>query len=115
MMVHELMAHWEMVVAALGLVLISVISRSVFFLSQEPWRLPPVVERGLRYAPLAALAAVVAPDVVLTQGHWAPTWQDARWYATAAAMAYAAWRRDMLGTIMVGMAVLLPLKLGLGW
>lgn len=114
-MLQALWTHWEMVLAVLGLIAISVISRSLFFLSDQPWHLPPLVERGLRYAPLAALSAVVAPDIVLTQGQWMPTWQDARWYATAAAMAYAAWRRDMLGTIAVGMAVLLPLKLGLGW
>ncbi|HET6787294.1 MAG TPA: AzlD domain-containing protein [Aquabacterium sp.] len=104
-----------MVLAVLGLIAISAITRSLFFLTDQPWHLPPLVERGLRYAPLAALSAVVAPDIMLTQGQWMPTWQDARWYATAAAMAYAAWRRDMLGTIVVGMAVLLPLKLGLGW
>lgn len=114
-MLSELWTHREMVLAVLGLIAISAITRSLFFLTDQPWRLPPLVERGLRYAPLAALSAVVAPDIVLTQGQWAPTWQDARWYATAAAMAYAAWRRDMLGTIVVGMAVLLPLKLGLGW
>jgi len=33
----------------------------------------------------------------------------------AAGAAWFWWRRDILGTILTGMAVLLPLRLGLGW
>lgn len=109
------MNHWDMVVAVLGLACISAFSRSFFFLSEREWQLPPLVERGLRYAPLAALSAVVAPDILLTQGQWAGHWQDARHVSAACAVAWAVWRRDMLGTIVVGMAVLLLFKLGLGW
>jgi branched-subunit amino acid transport protein len=69
----------------------------------------------LRYAPLAALAAVVVPEVVMTQGHVIHSLLDARLFAVAAASAYFFWRRGILGTILVGMAVLLPLRLGLGW
>jgi branched-subunit amino acid transport protein len=43
------------------------------------------------------------------------TWQDARLYAAAAGAAYFWRHRGILGTILCGMAVLLPLKLGLGW
>ena len=47
--------------------------------------------------------------------HAITTWQDARWPAALAATGYYFWRRGILGTILVGMAVMLPLKLGLGW
>ncbi len=109
------MSTWEMVVAVIGLVVISVLSRSLFFLSDRPWRLPLLVEKGLRYAPLAALSAVVAPEVMLTATQQIAGWQDPRYAATLAAVAWAAWRRDMLGTIVVGMGVLLGLRFGLGW
>ncbi len=109
------MSTGEVVLVSLGLIAISTLSRSFFFLNQREWTLPPWIERGLRYAPLAALAAVVAPDVFLTQGHWMPLWRDPRLAAALVAVAWAAWRRDMLGTIVVGMAVLLGLRLGLGW
>ena len=66
-------------------------------------------------APLAAMAAVVVPEVVMTQGELVANWQDARLYAVAAGAAWFWWRRGILGTILVGMAVLLPLRLGLGW
>lgn len=109
------MSAWTVAWVTIGLITVSTISRSFFFLSKRERSLPPWLERGLRYAPLAALAAVVAPDVFLTQGHWAPTWRDPRSVAALAAIIWAAWRRDMLGTILVGMAVLLGLRLGLGW
>lgn len=109
------MTEWEMAVAAVGLVVLSAVTRSAFFLTERPWRLPDWAERGLKYAPLAALAAVVAPEVLLTKGHFAPTWLDARFVAAPVAVVWAWWRKDMLTTIAVGMAVYLTLKLGWGW
>ena len=77
--------------------------------------LPGWLQKGLRYAPLAALAAVVVPEVVMTQGHLIATWQDARLFTVAVATGYFFWRRDILGTILTGTAVMLALRLGLGW
>ncbi len=105
----------EMLLGMAGLAGISMLTRSFFFMSRAQWTLPPWVERGLKYAPLAALAAVVAPDIVLQQGHWVPHWQDPRWPATLVAVAWAAWRRDMLGTIVVGMLTLTFCRVVLGW
>ena len=51
----------------------------------------------------------------MQQGHLITTWRDARLFAAAAGALYFWQRRDILGTILTGMAVLLPLKLGLGW
>jgi branched-subunit amino acid transport protein len=71
--------------------------------------------QGLRYAPLAALAAIIAPEVLVTDGALIATWQDPRLLAAAAATAYFVWRRGILGMIVVGTSVLLALRLGLGW
>lgn len=109
------MPEWDMVLAVLGLVLITAVTRSFFFLSERPWTLPSWVERGLKYAPLAALAAVVFPEVLMLNGQLPPTVADARYVAAPVAMLWAWWRRDMLTTIAVGMAVFLALRLGLGW
>jgi branched-subunit amino acid transport protein len=98
-----------------GLTVITVVTRSFFLLSEREFSLPAWARRGLRYAPLAALAAVVAPEVVLYQGELIRSLKDARLYAVAASAAYFFWRRDLLGTIVSGMLVLVPLKLGLGW
>ncbi len=102
-------------VAIVGLALLSVVTRGFFFLTERELPIPVWLTQGLRYAPLAALAAVVAPEVVLTQGQLISTWKDARPFAMLAGLAWFFWRRDILGTILAGMAVLLLLKLGLGW
>ncbi|HJV63924.1 MAG TPA: AzlD domain-containing protein [Albitalea sp.] len=106
---------WDAVVTIVGLALVTLFTRSFFLLSERELVLPDWVQRGLRYAPLAALAAVLVPEIAMTQGHLLDTWKDARLYAVAAATAYFFWRRGILGTIVTGMAVLVPLKVALGW
>lgn len=109
------MPDWAIWLAVLGLALITVLTRSFFMLSERPWPLPAWAQEALRVAPLAALVAVIAPEIFMTQGAVIADWRDARWPAALVASAYYLWRRDILGTIIVGMAVMLPLKLGLGW
>lgn len=94
---------------------VTVLTRCLFFLSDKPWTLPHWAQRGLQYAPIAALGAVVVPEVVMTNGQLMTTWQDPRWFAVAAGAAWFFLRRGVLGTIVVGMLVYLPLHLGLGW
>jgi branched-subunit amino acid transport protein len=105
---------WTLAVIV-GMGCITVLARCFFFISSRPWPLPAWAERGLQYAPVAALAAVVVPEIVLTQGHFMAHWQDARWPAAVAGVAVFAWRRNVLLTIVVGMAVYVPLRVVLGW
>ncbi|MEO7242752.1 MAG: AzlD domain-containing protein [Variovorax sp.] len=105
---------WTMAVIV-GLAGISVLTRCFFFILDRPWHFPPWALRALNYAPVAALAGVVVPEIVMIDGHFAATWLDARLYGAAVGAAYFFWRRSVLGTIVVGMAVYLPLHLGLGW
>lgn len=100
-------------ILALGAV--TVIARGFFFLSDKPWTLPHWAQRGLQYAPIAALSAVVVPEVVMSHGALVNTWQDARLYAALAGAAWFFWRGGVLGTIVAGMVVYLPLRIGLGW
>ena len=104
-----------MVVAVLGLVVLSAVSRAFFFLTRAPIRLPAWAMQGLKYAPLAALTAIIAPEIVLPLSGSETGWVDPKWVAAPAAAAWAWWRKDMLSTIVVGMAVYLSLKLGVGW
>ncbi|MBB1074427.1 AzlD domain-containing protein [Rhodoferax sp. 4810] len=107
------------VLVIVGLALITVLTRCLFFVSSKPWQLPHWAQRGLQYAPIAALSAVIVPELVMTQGQFIQTWQDARLFATLAGAAWFFWhraqRQAVLGTIVAGMAVYLPLHLGLGW
>jgi branched-subunit amino acid transport protein len=106
---------WEAALAIVGLALLTVLTRGFFLLPDREVPIPGWLRQGLRYAPLAALAAVVAPEVVMSHGQLIGTFRDARPYAAAAAAAYFFWRRGILGTIVTGTAVMLLLRLGLGW
>jgi branched-subunit amino acid transport protein len=106
---------WWTLLTIAGMVCVTVVTRSFFFISDKPWKLPAWAQRGLHYAPIAALAAVVIPEVVMTQGHFISSLKDARIFAVIAGVAWFYWRRGILGTIIAGMAVYLPLHMGLGW
>ena len=105
---------WTMV-TIVGLACVTVITRSFFFMSQRDWKLPHWAQRGLQYAPIAALSAVIVPEIVMSQGALIGTLQDARLYGAAAGAAVFFWRKSTLGCIVGGMAVYLPLHLVLGW
>ena len=99
----------------IGMTLVTLVTRCFFLFSSKTWALPGWAQRGLHYAPIAALSAVIVPEMVMTQGQLIATWQDARIFAVLAGLAWYYWRRGLLGTIIVGMAVYLPLHVGMGW
>ena len=62
------------VLCAVGLAVVTVLTRGFFLLSARDLTLPPWAMQGLRYAPLAALVAVIAPEIALTDGELITTW-----------------------------------------
>lgn len=110
------MTGWEAVITIAGLVAITLLTRGFFVLPERELPVPGWLREDLRYAPIGALVAVIAPELVMSQGRLITTWADARLFgAAAAATAWFWWRRDMLGTIVVGTAVMMILRRGLGW
>ena len=103
------------VVTIVGMALVTVLTRCFFFIFNQPWTLPGWARRGLDFAPIAALAAVIVPEIVMTNGELISTWQDARLFAALAGALWFYARGGVLGTIVTGMVVYLPLHLGLGW
>lgn len=101
--------------AIVGLAVVTVLTRCFFFILDRPWTLPEWTHRALQYAPVAALAGVVIPEVVMMDGQLVSTWQDARLFAAVAGVIVYFWRRSVLLTLVLGMAVYLPLHLRLGW
>ena len=109
------MSTAETVLTLVGLAVVTLVSRGFFVIPDREVPIPRWLLRGLKVAPLAALVAIVVPEVVLTQGQWPVHWQDARWPAVAVATAWYAWRPGVLGPMLAGLAVFLPLRLALGW
>ncbi len=86
----------------LGLGAVTLLTRCFFFILDRELPFPAWAQRGLQYAPIAALAAVVVPEVLVSHGAFITTWQDARLYGAAAGVAFYLARRGQ------GQAVLAP-------
>ena len=106
---------WSGALAILGLAVVTVVTRNFFLFPQREVKIPQWLQRALKVAPLAALAAVVVPEIVLTRGALLATWQDARLPAVLASTLYYLWRPGVLGPLLAGLAVFLPLRLLWGW
>lgn len=98
----------EPFLAVVGLAVLTLVTRSFFMIPERELPLPDWLKRGLKYAPLAALTAVIAPEIFMSHGEFITTLKDARLPAMLCASAYYFWRRGILGTIVVGMLVYLP-------
>jgi branched-subunit amino acid transport protein len=110
------MNAWDAGLAIAGLAVITIFSRGLFLLPDREWPLPGWLREALRHAPVAALAAVVVPAIVLgDDGRLVSSWADAKLVAALVASGYFLWRREILGTIVSGTATLVALRLGLGW
>jgi branched-subunit amino acid transport protein len=88
----------------------TLITRGAFFLLGHRVKLPPRVQHALRYAPAAALAAIVAPDLLLANGQLAVTWMNPKLMAAIGATVFFLTTRHLLGTIIAGMALFTLLR-----
>ena len=105
----------EIFLTSLGMAAITLLCRAFFMLPEQDLPMPKWLREGLHYAPIAALAAVVAPELVMTQGQLVDTWRDARIFGALAGLAFYAWKRSLFGTIVCGTGVMLALRFGVGW
>lgn len=88
--------------------LATTLPRASFIVLGNRVSLPPVVQRALRYAPAAALAAIVAPDVLVVSGAFAPL--NPKLAGVLAAVAVAVLARNPWLPFIAGMTVLLGLQ-----
>ena len=85
------------------LTLATITARSSLFLLGHAVKMPPKVLHALRYAPAAALAAIIAPDLLLQGGALNLSFANPKLLAAVAAIGFYLWSRHLLGTIVVGM------------
>lgn len=88
--------------------LTTTLPRAGFIVAGNRVSLPATLQRALRYAPAAALAAIVVPDVLVVGGELAPI-NPKLAGAIAAVVAASLWRNPWL-PFVAGMSVLLALQ-----
>ena len=101
---------WQLIAL---LALATFIARSSFWLVGHHISLSKRVQEALRYAPSCALAALIFPDLLLTNGDIMISFDNPRLIAGIAATAFFLMKRNMLLTIYFGMAVYTYVRLGL--
>ena len=98
-------------IATVGLTVVTFAARSSFFMLPPSVQLPKSWERALKYAPVCALTAIVAPTVFTRDHEPYISWHNNQmWALVAAAAVFARWR-NMTAMIVVGMAVFTALRL----
>ncbi|WP_019141784.1 AzlD domain-containing protein [Noviherbaspirillum massiliense] len=89
----------------------TILTRSSFFFTGNAVKLPPRLQHALRYAPAAAMAAIVVPDLVLDGSALSLSWTNPKLVAGIGAAAFFLLTRHLLGTIVTGMALFTVLRL----
>ena len=105
------MSDLEIWITIAALVVATAATRSAFWLIGHHITIPKRVQDMLRYAPACALAAIIAPDLLIDAGgevqlHLA----NPKLLAAAGATLYYLVRRNMLETIVVGMLFFTALR-----
>lgn len=93
-----------------GLAMVTFFTRAVFTMPERSLRLSPAFERMLRFAPAAALMAIVLPDIARFNGELNLSTANPRLIAGLVAFAIAATTRNILLTIVAGMLALTVLR-----
>ncbi|MBC7513410.1 MAG: AzlD domain-containing protein [Herminiimonas sp.] len=104
------MSTTEIWIAIALLTLATLIARSSLFLLGHAVKLPPKLLHALRYAPAAALAAIIAPDLLLQGGTLNLSPMNPKLLAAICATLFFLWTRHLLGTIVVGMLMFSVLR-----
>ena len=96
---------FEMILAIALIVVSTFVTRSALLVIGERVKFAPRVEAALRYAPVYALAALVAPEILLDAAGLAVSLDNPRLPAALAASLFLLWKRSIVGCIAVGMTV----------
>lgn len=99
------MSALEIWFAIIAMTVVTIVTRTMFLLGGERVVLPQRLQRVLRYAPAAALAVIVVPEVVLLDHQFALHLGNHKLAAAVAAAGWFVWRRNMIEMIAIGMLV----------
>ena len=102
------MIGFDLWLAFFGLIIITFISRGLFLLMSDKFYISESIHEFLRYAPTAALIAIILPEVIFTKNTahfyelnvWSP-----QLFGIVAAVIGFLFTRSMLVTIFIGMTI----------
>jgi branched-subunit amino acid transport protein len=105
------MSSIEIWLTIIGLTLVTIITRGAFLMIGDRISLPERVQHALRYAPACALAALVAPELLLQQGQVFVSVENFKLVGAIVAAVAMLTTRNILFTMAVGMIIFTALRL----
>ena len=84
--------------------------RLSFIVILDRWETPPILQRALRFVPIAVLAAIIVPELVMPGGSLNISFTNLRLLAGIVAMLVAWKTKNIVWTIVAGMGILLGLQ-----
>lgn len=97
-------------IALIVIGIITFLYRAAFIFFMEALRIPDWLQQPLRFVPVAALTAIIVPELLTRNDMLVATWQNERLLAGLVAIGIAWWSRNILLTLGVGMASLYLLQ-----
>lgn len=103
-----------LLLVTIGMVLATFLTRAALLLVGQSFKPSPRLEKALRFAPVCALAALIAPEIVVRSGTVDLSLANPHLVAAVAAAGVLLWKRSMVWCIVVGLLVLTAFRLGTG-
>jgi branched-subunit amino acid transport protein len=94
-----------------GMTLVTLATRTIMLVFGDRLPLPERVQHALRFAPVCALVALIAPELLTEQGAWAISVANPKFVAGGVAIAVMLATRSMVATLGLGMALFIALRL----
>lgn len=91
--------------AMIGLGILTFLIRFSFIALLERWQAPQIVQRALRFVPVAVLTAIIVPELMLRDGVLNTNLLNPRLLAGIVAVLVAWKTKNVILTIVVGMLV----------
>ncbi len=96
--------------AIFGLTVVTLVTRSTFLVLGDRFPLPERVQHALRYAPACALAALIAPEMMVEQSQFAGL-TNPKLIGGAIAIAVMLASRSMILTMAAGMIAFTAMRI----
>ncbi|MGE5590810.1 MAG: AzlD domain-containing protein [Bacillota bacterium] len=108
----------QVLLVILGMAVVTYLPRALPMTVLSRMKLPEAFRRWLGFVPVAVLAALLGPALLLPSGGWQPVRENLPLLASLPAFWVAGKTRDLLGTVLTGLATMALLvalrRLGVG-
>jgi len=98
----------NILIIIMGSALVTLIPRVLPLVVLSRFQLPNGLIRWLQHIPVAVIAALIAQELFITEGHFA--FNQLEWLAALPTFAVAIITRSLLGTVIVGLVCMMLLR-----